>query len=250
MQDLAPRAPESQSVESLLFSGLVQPTVGDLIDFGGFDDVFQNPAEYLGANTYANFNPDIQLIPEFRYSSHELFDTTSMSSSASDAGAPILTPRSSHESLTRADALNSEYDHFFKLTANPNTCAPIIYPPASIQKTDGEKKKKYLLRVARKPALPKGMSSETSSSKKFYFDDMDEFDSNFENWMKVQFFNPGFCWGLWELENPERQERLSSTKAVIDELEFIWSAYRSNEAALYLVAKSVDEMGWGGDGPF
>ncbi|RVD83709.1 uncharacterized protein DFL_005488 [Arthrobotrys flagrans] len=248
VQASASQAPESKRTKSLLCSDPTQSTIDSFLSFDNLNHFFENSIEWLRANT--NTNPQSQLVPDRRSSSYEFPDTGSARSSPSDVGVPILTPRSSHESLSEALVADSEFDQWFKFPINSNSHVQTATPPATAQKPNCGREKKYLLLVARKPALPKGTSSETSSSKKFYFDNMEEFKANFENWMKVQFYDPGFCWGWWELENPERQQRLPDIQAVIDELEFMWLAHRSNEAALFLVGKHVDGIGWDRDNPF
>ncbi|KAK6530648.1 hypothetical protein TWF281_007487 [Arthrobotrys megalospora] len=100
--------------------------------------------------------------------------------------------------------------------------------------------KKYLLCITRNPALSKPFSSEGSGIKKFFFDDLNEFRVNFDVWMKNQFYDPAFCWGFWEIENPLTKQRFTNTEAVVENLEFTWLAYRSTEAAFYLVPKQIE----------
>ncbi|KAK6514815.1 hypothetical protein TWF506_007177 [Arthrobotrys conoides] len=242
VQSLAQQIPEVEDTEPLLPSDPTQYTISDLLSVDNLNEFLQDSIEWLNANTITNTHP--QSVPDRRPASYEFPDTASISSSSSDIPVQILTPRSSHESLNDILVQDSEFDQWFKFPTSSNSRAPTVTPPVTIYKPSCGRERKYLLRVARKPALPKGTSSETSSSKKFYFDDMEEFKANFENWMKAQFYDPGFCWGLWELENPGRQERLSDMQAVVDELEFMLLAYRSNEAALFLVPKQFDGFGY------
>ncbi|EPS45850.1 hypothetical protein H072_275 [Dactylellina haptotyla CBS 200.50] len=101
-----------------------------------------------------------------------------------------------------------------------------------------DNKKKYLLRVARNPAV--SCSTESSRHKKFFFDDVNEFRNGFESWMKSQFFDPLFCWDSFELENPQRKAVLSSKEDVIDELEFVWDTWRTDRVGFLLVPKNID----------
>ncbi|KAF3208292.1 hypothetical protein TWF192_002815 [Orbilia oligospora] len=232
MQTPAPQIRDLERTESLLPSSTTQSSIDNLLGFDNLNEFFQDSIEWLKANTITNTYT--QSMPDRRPSPHEFLGRASTGSSFSDAPVQILTPRSSLESLSDALVQDSEFDQWFKF---PTSYTPTSTPPVTIHRSNRGREGKYLLRVARKPALPKGTSSETSSSKKFYFDNMEEFKANFENWMKTQFYDPEFCWGLWELENPGRQERLSDMQAVVDELEFMLLAYRSNEAALFLVGK-------------
>ncbi|TGJ72779.1 hypothetical protein EYR41_004649 [Orbilia oligospora] len=234
MQTPAPQIRDLERTESLLPSSTIQSSIDNLLGFNNLNEFFQDSIEWLKANAITNTYT--QSMPDRRSSSHEFLDRASTGSSSYDAPVQILTPRSSLESLSDAIVQDNEFDQWFKF---PTSYTPTATPPVTIHGSNCGREGKYLLRVARKPALPKGTSSETSSSKKFYFDNMEEFKANFENWMKAQFYDPGFCWGLWELENPGRQERLSDMQAVVDELEFMLLAYRSNEAALFLVGKHL-----------
>ncbi|KAJ6257402.1 hypothetical protein Dda_8291 [Drechslerella dactyloides] len=112
---------------------------------------------------------------------------------------------------------------------------------AFIQK--GKKKeKKYVFQVARKPALPKHTTSETSLPKKFLFDDMDEFRKGFESWMTFQFHDPPFSWDTSEFENPDRSVRLQSLDELVAELDFkyVMDPHLSRNAGCFLVLKEVD----------
>ncbi|KAK6337603.1 hypothetical protein TWF730_002998 [Orbilia blumenaviensis] len=248
VQTAVPQSFEPQTSQSIFSTGSMLPNSDNVLDFDILTQFFEDSAQWI----INNCNP--QSTPDRGASLQEDPDAASTSSSASDIGIPILTPRSSHESLSDAlmrDNYNSvarnEFNELFETLSGSNDRGRTntLPEPAQGSVIGSRGPKKHLLCVARKPALPKSLSSETSSSKKFYFDNIEEFEAQFENWMKTQFHDPAFCWGFWELENPERQERLCSTREVMDALEFMWLAHRSNDAALYLVAKRFDGLGWG-----
>ncbi|EPS43146.1 hypothetical protein H072_2930 [Dactylellina haptotyla CBS 200.50] len=106
------------------------------------------------------------------------------------------------------------------------------------------KNEEYQLIVRRYPINPS--SSEPRGLRRFSFNSLDEFPTNFEIWLKEQFTDPSFNWDHWELMVPESRCRLSSVFDVRDELDFQYAAYRSFKAALYLVAKerSSTDRAW------
>ncbi|KAK6355691.1 hypothetical protein TWF718_000084 [Orbilia javanica] len=254
VQAPVPHSRESEHIESFLLSDPTQSTANNPlnIDIHDLNEFFQDSIEWFITN--ANASSRNEPVQDVATDFYETPGTTSPVSTASGFGMQILTPRSSRESLNDDLGQGIEFDQWFRFPTNSNALASRITPPGTppvpSQNCNHKIEKKYLLRIARKPALLKGTSSETSNSKKFYFDSVEEFEAKFENWMRVQFHDPGFCWGLWELENPGRQERLSDIHAVIEELEFMWLAYRSNEAALFLVEKHLDGIGWSRSNPF
>ncbi|KAK6359125.1 hypothetical protein TWF696_000291 [Orbilia brochopaga] len=120
--------------------------------------------------------------------------------------------------------------------------------PARMEKAPGsveekKQKKKYILRIARKSRPRKQISSESSRPKDFCFDEIREFEGTFEIWMKQRFFYPMFSWDAWEFENPVRQERLTTQDELIDELQFMICAYRTETVAFFLVPKEVGGAG-------
>ncbi|EWC48925.1 hypothetical protein DRE_00230 [Drechslerella stenobrocha 248] len=100
--------------------------------------------------------------------------------------------------------------------------------------------KRYLLRVARNPSRRNCSSLESSGHKKFFFDNVKDFRHSFEKWMANQFTEPAFCWDDWEFENPLREERLPSQDELVNEMEFMMDAYRSDRTAFFLVPKRVE----------
>ncbi|KAK6530649.1 hypothetical protein TWF281_007488 [Arthrobotrys megalospora] len=170
-------------------------------------------------------------------------DTSITSVSATSQKLPFSVPAS------LAPTTENEFDQFIRIPPDlrpvPNTLSKgntdrIVGTAGEIsQIANHEAEKRYLLRVARNPARPR-TSSESPGHKRFSFDNMNEFGSNFEIWVKSQFYDPPFCWKSWEFECPSRKERFTNNAEVMEELEFVWDAYRTNRAALFLVPKQVE----------
>ncbi|EPS36481.1 hypothetical protein H072_10009 [Dactylellina haptotyla CBS 200.50] len=136
---------------------------------------------------------------------------------------PALTP-DNRDTATSTESPES-------VTTPSNQNVDIIVPTAP------KANKKYTVRIRRRDRSPNQQSSEKKGPQKFQFDDIDEFQRDFEAWMFQTFSDPVFCWQAWEFENPKSNERISDLEGMADELEFIWDAYRTEGAAFFLVPK-------------
>ncbi|KAK6527160.1 hypothetical protein TWF281_010353 [Arthrobotrys megalospora] len=110
-----------------------------------------------------------------------------------------------------------------------------ILKPITRSYRDQSKRKKYQLIVTRKPPNPS--SEEPRRSHRFTFEDLDEFQAEFDPWLRREFTDPPFCWQKMEFLNGLEKARLSNIEEVADNLEVSYIHYRSFDAALYLVAK-------------
>ncbi|KAK6522198.1 hypothetical protein TWF281_002765 [Arthrobotrys megalospora] len=154
----------------------------------------------------------------------------STSSLSSSSTSPPLSSSSSvlvaDPGTLTPDTLLSERDPVdLPLSRKSSTSSPIKKSP---------KKKKYTLRIRHKPPGPKQCST-------FSFNDDNEYMElklGFGAWMTQSFF-PGaeFSWETCELEDTVYNERICSMKEFVEKLQFTWPAFRTTEAAFFLVPK-------------
>ncbi|KAK6507847.1 hypothetical protein TWF481_006269 [Arthrobotrys musiformis] len=91
---------------------------------------------------------------------------------------------------------------------------------------------KYLLHVSRSPETPS--EYEEPGTKRFRFNNFDEFESGFENWMSSQFVDPQFAWDKSIFYKDLRKASLCSLEAVIADIQATLAHYQVFDAALYL----------------
>ncbi|KAK6342023.1 hypothetical protein TWF730_001505 [Orbilia blumenaviensis] len=155
-------------------------------------------------------------------------------------GSRLSTSSSSSSSLPSSSSSSL-------LTQDPGTQTPdtllsernsLDLPPPSPKphptKTPPKKKKKYSLHIRHKPPGPHQCSTFSFNAENEYA----ELKQAFNTWMTRTFFpNDGFSWEKWELEDTDYHERISSLEALVQNLPFTWTAFRTTDAAFFLVPK-------------
>lgn len=101
---------------------------------------------------------------------------------------------------------------------------------------DRSKRKKYQLLVTRMPQNQ--FSQESKGTRRFTFDDFDEFHAKFHAWLRREFTDPPFSWQKMMLFNGKEEAELESVQEVADNLEQSFIQFRSCDAALYLVSRN------------
>ncbi|KAK6508566.1 hypothetical protein TWF506_010651 [Arthrobotrys conoides] len=96
--------------------------------------------------------------------------------------------------------------------------------------------KGYLLIVTRVPQNRN--SKEPRRAHRFNFENLHEFQAQFEAWLRCEFTDPPFCWKKMMLFNNLEKAILENVEEVADNLEQTFIQYRSSEASLYLVPRN------------
>ncbi|KAK6525696.1 hypothetical protein TWF281_010747 [Arthrobotrys megalospora] len=126
------------------------------------------------------------------------------------------------------------------LSVDPSSNATPIVPRSpqhrsSQSNSANSSPRKYLLSISRHPANPNSL--EVQGYKKYWFEDFEDFEENFEDWLKSQFFDPMFGWDTMEFYNDHRGMKFTSLEEITNDLEGSFTHYRSTRASLYLVMK-------------
>ncbi|KAK6502386.1 hypothetical protein TWF506_002966 [Arthrobotrys conoides] len=101
-----------------------------------------------------------------------------------------------------------------------------------------DKRKRYSLHIRYKPRAqgsPHQCATFSFNAENEYL----ELKLAFNDWMTNTFFsnNNAFSWDTWELEDTDYHSRISSLEALVQNLPFTWTAFRTTEAAFLLVPK-------------
>ncbi|EGX44053.1 hypothetical protein AOL_s00210g214 [Orbilia oligospora ATCC 24927] len=99
------------------------------------------------------------------------------------------------------------------------------------------RKKRYDISVRRPSKGANSPSIEQPGPKIFTFNDLTEFRSGFEHWMKSEFVDPLFSWDEMLLFNSLEGGPLRSLEEVVTSIKQILFWYRTPEVALYLLMK-------------
>ncbi|RVD90231.1 uncharacterized protein DFL_001206 [Arthrobotrys flagrans] len=156
-------------------------------------------------------------------------------------------PSSSSSSLLLPDPDTQTPDTLFSLSERNSLDLPSPPPPRPLNTKASPKSppkksprnKRYSLHIRYKPRTP-GSPHQCAT---FSFNPDNEYIElklAFNDWMTNTFFSNSdqeFSWNSWELEDTDYHERVPSLEALVQNLPFTWTAFRTTEAAFLLVPK-------------
>ncbi|EGX49030.1 hypothetical protein AOL_s00079g251 [Orbilia oligospora ATCC 24927] len=166
-------------------------------------------------------------------------------SSSSSSSSP---PSSSSSSFLLPDLGTQTPDTLLSernsLDLPPPSSLPHLNPkppsPKGPQKPSKDKKRKkiYSLHIRYKPKTP-GSPHQCATFSFNADNEYLELKLAFNDWMTNTFFpnNNEFSWDTWELEDTVDHGRITSLEALVQDLPFTWTAFRTTEAAFLLVPK-------------
>ncbi|KAK6330820.1 hypothetical protein TWF718_003018 [Orbilia javanica] len=162
--------------------------------------------------------------------------------SRSSSSSSSSHPSSSSSSFLLPEAGTQTPDTLLSERNSLDLPPPIPPKPLSLKASPKRfprcKNKRYSLHIKHKPQTP-GSPHQCAT---FSFDadnDYIELKLAFNDWMTSTFFwnNGEFSWDAWDLEDMDEHERIPSLEALIQNLPFTWTAFRTTEAAFLLVPK-------------